>query len=187
MGTAGTRPVNLIVYDTWTFATVAEIGDFEYLWDMLLPADDVRQVGVRRVDVTDPGIHVAWTTRRRSDGARRRAGRPRPRRPAPAARHRRVHHRRRAAAQVDRHSGAGDPDGHGYDPLVDDPVVGLPFHGSWPATAAACRALWADTVDLRTDRRAAAGLGAGTSAARRSRSSRRRGTRPVACGRRPTS
>jgi hypothetical protein len=57
----------------------------------------------------------------------------------------------------------GDEGADGYDPLTDDPVVGLPFYGSWPAKATSVPdAGWPRALNVRTTRRVAAGLGART-------------------------
>ena len=81
----------------------------------------------------------------------------------------------------------------GYDALRDDPVVGLPFHGSWPAAVTSVPDDgWARELNVRTTRRMAAGLGARTvrhnqedadgrglgSARRRARGGRRAQPRP---------
>ena len=59
--------------------------------------------------------------------------------------------------------GVDQPGARDYQPLRDDPVVGLPFYGCWPAAATSVpRTGWARAVNLRTDRRIAAGLGAKT-------------------------
>ena len=47
----------------WTFTTSAEAGDFESLCELLLPADEVGELGVRAVDVTSRGS--TWTGPRR--------------------------------------------------------------------------------------------------------------------------
>ena len=55
------------------------------------------------------------------------------------------------------------PTPRGYDALRDDPVVGLPFYGSWPAGATSVPDNgWARGLNVRTTRRMAAGLGART-------------------------
>ena len=59
-GDAAPGRSTLVVYDTWTFTTAAEAGDFESLCELLLPADEVGELGVREVDVTAPGLEVAW-------------------------------------------------------------------------------------------------------------------------------
>src|SRR5262245_55113729 len=56
----GAKAIDLVVYDTWTFTTSAEAGDFESLCELLLPADEVGELGVRAVDVTEPGLDVDW-------------------------------------------------------------------------------------------------------------------------------
>ena len=68
--------VELVVYDTWTFTTAAEAGDFESLCDLLLPASEAGRLGVRDVDVTATGLEVAVAADADGRRARRRARRP---------------------------------------------------------------------------------------------------------------
>ena len=63
----------------------------------------------------------------------------------------------------DEEPAGGGKGGTEYDALRDDPVVGLPFYGSWPARATTVPdAGWARELNLWTTRRMAAGLGART-------------------------
>ena len=122
------------MYDTWTFTTAAEAGDFESLCELLLPADEVAQVGVREVDVTDAAPGVRWPAVPMQvelvgvladPGVISDDPPPEP---------------RQFSAVVEPIldevlSRAPDVDSRGYDALRDDPVVGLPFYGSWPSSA----------------------------------------------------
>jgi hypothetical protein len=159
----GTAPVDLVVHDTWTFTTSATVGDFEYLCELLEPAADVGPVGVRSVDVSEPGIDVAWPTTPMSVdlvGALADPGLVDEPTPPGTAEFTTV-----VEPILDAVLGRADdrPDGPRYDALEDDPVVGLPFYGSWPAEASRVPdAGWARALNLRTTRRMAAGLGART-------------------------
>jgi hypothetical protein len=159
---AATGAVELVVYDTWTFATSAQAGDFEALAERLEPATEVATLGVRDVDVSDCGLDVAWPRRPLVVGLVGALADPaaitgRPPRATDAF----------AAAAVpildevlDRAPDAPAP-ARDYDPLQDDPVVGPPFYGAWPAAATSVPAGgWARELNLWTDRRMAAGLGA---------------------------
>lgn len=158
----GTETVELLVYDSWTFTTAAEGGDFEALCDRLEPATEVATVGVRRVDVSACGLDVAWphtpmlidlagaladpsvATNRRPPGTNAFAATAVPILDSVLAR-------------------AADTPGKpaDYDPLTDDPVVGLPFYASWPAAVQSVPgAGWPRELNVWPDRRIAAGLGA---------------------------
>jgi hypothetical protein len=163
----GTEPAvaaELTVYDTWTFTTSATVGDFESLCDLLEPASEVGEVGVRSVDVTSPGLQVEWpSTPMLADlvGALADPG---------AIADDAAPGNASCGAVVEpilddvlgRAADTADA-GDRYDPLTDDPVVGLPFYGSWPAAVTRVPdAGWARVLNLRTTRRMAAGLGART-------------------------
>ena len=157
-------PVDLVVYDTWTFTTSAEAGDFESLCELLVPADEVGELGVRAVDVTNPGLEVDWPTRPMVIDLVGALADPSviTDTPPPGT--------TEFSAVVepildDVLGRAPDPkDGRGgYNALRDDPVVGLPFYGSWPSSATSVPdAGWPRALNLRTNRRLAAGLGART-------------------------
>ena len=155
--------VFLDVFDTWTFTTAPEGGDFESLCELLEPAVDTGELGIRTVDVTRPGIDVGWPhepttieligaladpaviTDDAPPGNRAFADAVEPILNDGLARSR---------DELER----GD-----YDALRDDPVVGLPFYGRWPAHATKVPdAGWARGMNVRTDRRIAGGLGART-------------------------
>jgi hypothetical protein len=155
--------VDLVVHDTWTFTTAAEAGDFESLCELLLPATEVGELGVRAVDVTEPGLEVDWPRRPIAIdlvGALADPGVITDALPAGNA----------AFAGVvepildDVLARAADEAApREYDALRDDPVVGLPFYGSWPAGVTRVPGGgWARALNVRTDRRIAAGLGART-------------------------
>ena len=162
--TGAAAPVSLVVYDTWTFTTAEEAGDFESLCELLEPAYEVGELGVRDVDVTSAGLPVEWPKKPMvvdlvgalaDPGVISDAAPPGTDEFADAA-----------VPILDAVLGRGDdgPDGRGgYDALRDDPVVGLPFYGSWPAGVDAVPdAGWARGLNLGTTRRMAAGLGART-------------------------
>jgi hypothetical protein len=160
---SSSEPVDLVVYDTWTFTTSVEAGDFESLCELLLPATEVAELGVRAVDVTRPGLDVKWPKTPWvvdlvgaladpgviSDD------------PPPGT--------TEFSAVVEpilddvlgRTADGGNP--RDYDALRDDPIVGLPFYGSWPSRATGVPdGGWPRALNLRTTRRMAAGLGART-------------------------
>ena len=155
------EPVDLTVFDTWTFKTVAEAGDFEALCERLKPATASAKLGMRPVDVTKPGLAVRWPHSPMTIdliGALVDPGLNSDAAPAgnPAFATVVVPILNDVLARAD-----DNPEGAGYDPLRDDPVVGLPFYGSWPANATSVpRSGWAREANIRTDRRIAAGLGA---------------------------
>ncbi len=151
----------LDVHDTWTFTTAALDGDFESLCERLQRADDAGPLGVRPIDITAPGFEV-----------------DNPAEPvvvdligALADPDAIVH---RAPPEADPFIAgaeplldetisrrADEPVPTPYDALRDDPVVGLPFYGAWPSEATEVPdGGWARNVNVRPDRRAAAGLGA---------------------------
>jgi hypothetical protein len=157
-----TEPVQLVVYDSWTFTTSAEAGDFESLCELLLPADEVDEIGVRAVDVTEPELDVDWSKTPMlvdlvgalADPATISDDAP-PGTPAFSA----------VVEPIldDALGRAPDTTPRKYDALRDDPVVGLPFYGSWPSSATEVPAKgWARALNLWTTRRMAAGLGART-------------------------
>jgi hypothetical protein len=158
----GSGDADLVVYDTWTFTTAAEAGDFESLCELLQPAT-FGVVGVRAVDVTRPGLDVGWP----ADpmvvdlvGALADPGEITDSPPPGTTEFSAV-----VEPLLDDVLGrAGDPrDRARFDPLRDDPVVGLPFYGSWPASVTSVPdAGWARGLNVRTTRRIAAGLGART-------------------------
>jgi hypothetical protein len=160
---ATSEPVDLVVYDTWTFTTSAEAGDFESLCELLLPATEVGELGVRAVDVTKPGLDVTWPkTPWVVDlvGALADPGvitdDPPPGTPEFSA---------VVEPILDDVLGraADETPPKAYDALRDDPVVGLPFYGSWPSHATSVPDVgWPRALNLRTTRRMAAGLGART-------------------------
>jgi hypothetical protein len=157
------KGVELLVHDTWTFTTADAAGDFESLCELLAPATEAGRLGVRTVDVTAPGLPVGWPRAPMTVdlvgaladpavvGGGRPAGTP-----------------QFAEAIVpvldDALGRAADAAaGPDYDALQDDPVAGLPFHGSWPAHATSVPAGgWARELNVWTTRRMAAGLGART-------------------------
>ena len=51
---------SLTVYDSWTFTTAKRAGDFEYLCELLKPATDAGDLGVRQVEVSSAGIDADW-------------------------------------------------------------------------------------------------------------------------------
>ncbi len=160
---ASTEPVDLVVYDTWTFTTSAVAGDFESLCELLLPATEVGELGVRAVDVTKPGLDVDWPKEPwvvDLVGALADPGvisdDPPPGTPEFSAVVEPILDEvlSRASEKVSSKS---------YDALRDDPVVGLPFYGSWPSNATSVPDVgWPRALNLRTTRRMAAGLGART-------------------------
>jgi hypothetical protein len=157
-----TGPVDLVVYDTWTFTTSAEAGDFESLCELLQPADEVGEMGVRTVDVTEVGLDVDWPkTPMVVDlvGALADPGTISDDPPPGTSEFSRV-----VEPILDEVLGrAPDTSPRTYDALRDDPVVGLPFYGSWPSSATEVPAKgWARALNLWTTRRMAAGLGART-------------------------
>ena len=159
---SGEEAVDLVVYDTWTFTTSAEAGDFESLCELLLPADEVGELGVRAVDVTEPGLDVAWPSSPMTVdlvGALADPGLISDAPPAGNAEFTAV-----VEPILDDVLGrADDPITKSYDALRDDPVVGIPFYGSWPSKATSVPDTgWARGLNIRTTRRMAAGLGART-------------------------
>ena len=155
--------VELLVYDTWTFTTAAEAGDFESLCDLLAPAPEAGRIGVREVDVTAPGLEVDWPRTPmivELVGALADPGEVTDAAP-PGTKPFITAVKPILEDVLDRAD--DDTTGKDYDALRDDPVVGLPFHGSWPAHATTVPGTgWARELNLRTNRRMAAGLGART-------------------------
>lgn len=162
-GDTSTEPVSLTVYDTWTFTTSVETVNFELLCERLVPDARGGTLGVRKVDVTNPGIEVDWPRQRMSidlvgalaevnvitdappDGTNAFTATVVPMLNAALG---------RAADQAVR---------DGYDALNDDPVVGVPFYGNFPSNATHVpRAGWAREANVQVDARIAAGLGAKT-------------------------
>jgi hypothetical protein len=154
-------PFDLTVFDTWTFRTAAGRGDFEALCDRLEPDTKGGDLGIRAVEIATSGLK--WKTSRAPAkidfiGALADPFLITEKPPAAGA----------AFAQAvepvlaDSLGRAADaPDKASYNALRDDPVVGLPFYGSWPSNATRVpKSGWAREANLRPDRRIAAGLGA---------------------------
>ena len=179
-------PGPLPVYHHWRFST-GQGGDFETLCRRLAADDSGVAFGLQAMDVGDPGLMEpaaragAARLRGRAAHARRRAAPVEPQRQGrvPAARDRPA---RDAAVRADVRP--PDPEAP-YDPRRQDPVVGPPLYGQWPAGV---------------HRGSRSGLGAraqpGSRRARRGRARRRarcrrprrswwrpRGTRRARCGR----
>jgi len=160
---ASGQSVSLTVFDSWTFTTSKQHGDFEYLCELLEPATDAGEIGVRPVEVSTAGVDVNWPrdpTVIDFVGALADVGVITNRVPL-------GHDAFSAAVEPMLNEtlsrGADEPKPANYDPLRDDPVVGLPFYGAWPAAVTSVpQSGWARAVNLRTDRRIAAGLGAKT-------------------------
>ncbi len=159
------KEVVLDVFDTWTFTTAREDGDFESLCELLRSADEVERLGIREVDVTKPGVDVEWPDKAEYPVVAELIGaladpdgivdRPPP--------HNAAFVEAVEPMLAESLSRAKDEDApaDGYDAAVDDPVVGLPFYGAWPSRATEVpTGGWAHEVNVRSDHRMAAGLGA---------------------------
>jgi len=162
----GTEAAELAVYDSWTFTTAADAATFELLCERLVPATAVGSLGLRDVDVSAPGVDVAWDVPapvlNPVGGALWDLDAASPLPPVG------TEDFRAATLPLLETALARRPDlpvPARYDPLRDDPVVSLPLYGQHQAEGgagatgipAAGWLLWANT---RTDRRIAAGLGA---------------------------
>lgn len=149
--------VSLRVYDTWTFTT-GDVGSFEELCERLGPLADKSLVfGVNHMDLTETGLLPPWTQ---------------------AARPVRAHYsgalmdaevkveELEQGAKTEFETGVRDMiDAAGprriYDKTGPDPVVSIPFYGSFAkAVSAVPKSGWMGELNLEPRRRAAAGLGA---------------------------
>ncbi len=146
-------PAELVVYDHWTFSTAESDGDFESLCELLRPAEGVSQLGVVDVDFGDPGLTVepplgvsSVAFALRDVGAR--AAEP-------------DGSDRFGEAAEELLERPADGRSRNYDPLRDDPVLGLPLHGMYQAGVTSVPTQgWMRQLNLRPDHRLAAGLGA---------------------------
>lgn len=149
-----TTPVHLVVYDHWTFSTAEQDGDFESLCELLGPADGIARLGVADVDFGQPGFKVEPPLEvspvsfpLRDIGSET---------PEPKGSDRFGD----AAAQLLERQ--ADPPLRGYNPLLHDPVLGLPLHGMYQAGVSRLPSSegWLPSLNRRPDHRLAAGVGA---------------------------
>lgn len=154
--------VELPMYSTWTFTTSAVPGDFEDLCLRLQPDTDGGRLGYRASRIVNDGLLEPYRgdTGFEYEGAL----------VDPDSRGQNLDDDARAwfsdgmttrlqQAASRRVVDAEEPDD--YVPERDDPVVGPPFYGSWAADRFTVpNGGWLREVNLRPDRRAAAGLGA---------------------------
>ena len=155
-------PGPLPVYHHWRFTT-GQGGDFETLCRRLQADDSGAVFGLQAMDVGDPGLMEPAPTRVLVDfeGALRTPGVV----PRPWSRDHKLDFQpavtdllARSAVRADvRPPRPGAP----YDPRKQDPVVGPPLYGQWPAGVTAVPEKgWVGELNLDPVRRAAAGLGA---------------------------
>jgi hypothetical protein len=147
------------VYYDWAFAT-GVAGDFEDLVTALKPRDIPKEVGIRSLDVQQPGFHTPPTTGQPNDIVGLEgvllspAAEPVPVAPActlPA----------NLAAEVNR---ADDAQHSGLDDDDDDPLVTVPLYGRWHAfvervTPFALDRTWINELNTDPRYRAVAGMG----------------------------
>ena len=155
-------PGPLPTYHSWRFST-GQGGDFETLCRRLAADDSGVDFGLQAMDVGDPGLIDPAPERILVDyqGALRTPGVV----PRPWGRDRKALFQpavtdllNGAAVRVDVQPPApGAP----YDPRTQDPVVGPPLYGQWPAGVHSVPgAGWVPELNLDPATRAAAGLGA---------------------------
>ena len=155
-------PVELAVYDSWTFTTAGDLVNFEALCRRLQPDDTSVRLGFHEAVVVDHGLlpPFAGDAGFEYEGALvdpASAGRGLP---SDAREWLDVELRKRLDESASWRIEAPAESG-AYDPELDDPVVGPPLYGSWAAEAPALPDDgWLHDVNLQPDRRAAAGLGA---------------------------
>ena len=159
---AGRAPGPLPAYHHWRFST-GRGGDFETLCRRLTADDSGVAFGLQPMDVADPGLVTPFARRvlRDYEGALRTRGvvpRPWAREPKAVFQRELSVLLERSAQRVDvRPPAAGAP----YDPRRQDPVVGPPLYGQWPAGVSAVPGHgWVPELNLDPVTRAAAGLGA---------------------------
>ncbi len=155
-------PVELAVYDSWTFATARQEVSFEALCRRLAPDDTSVRLGFHDAEVVDRGLlePFAGDTGFEYEGALvdpEATGRGL----SPAARDwldtKLLPRLEESAARQIVEPDAPVP----YVPELHDPVVGPPLYGSWAAGSPDVPAEgWMHDVNLRPDRRTPAGLGA---------------------------
>ncbi|MCI0636353.1 MAG: hypothetical protein L0206_20925, partial [Actinobacteria bacterium] len=158
---AGLGPtIELPVYYSWRFST-GPGGTFESLCRRLKPAGEGAELGLHAMDVSEPGLVSAAGRRVLLDmeGALRTL----------EAKPRKWDTTHRGEFQaalelvLDAAVARATPKIRrgAYDPAVDDPVVGPPLYGAWPAGSTSVPdAGWVRSLNLHPVRRAAAGLGA---------------------------
>ncbi|MET0661794.1 MAG: hypothetical protein ABWZ42_01555 [Ilumatobacteraceae bacterium] len=153
--------VELPVYVTWTFTTSAEAGDFEELARRLEPDLDGGRMGYHGARVVDTGLlepllGVPYFEYEGPlvDAQSQSVGLMPPAGAWFRDGMRTVLERTADRAEVPRVAPAG------YDPAIDDPIVGPPLYGSWAVDEYTVRSGWLDELNLEPRRRAAAGLGA---------------------------
>jgi hypothetical protein len=155
-------PVELAVYDTWTFSTARQQVSFEALCRRLQPDDTSVRSGFHDAEIVDRGLLAPFggDTGFEYEGALVDAGAS-GRGLSPDAREwlNTELGRRLEESALRQVIEADAPEG--YDPATDDPVVGPPEYGSWAAGSPTLPAEgWLHDVNLRPDRRTPAGLGA---------------------------
>jgi hypothetical protein len=155
-------PVELAVYDTWTFTTAVGVVNFEALCRRLQPDDTSVRLGFHDAAVVDHGLLEPFDgdTGFAYEGALVDAGAAGRGLPAEARNWLQIGLRDRLADTASWQLVATDRSER-YDPETDDPLIGPPFYGSWAAeTSTVPEEGWLHDVNLRPDRRTAAGLGA---------------------------
>ncbi len=157
---AGSAPVELPLYYTWTFSTSPEAGDFEALCRRLEPDSGGGRIGVHGATV-DAGALLATFTGKanfEAEGALVDPGT----KGADLGKTAKTWFEGGLTPVLNAGAGrAAATTASPYVPERDDPVVAPPLYGSWAARRYTVPASgWQRTVNLRPAGRAAAGLGA---------------------------
>ncbi len=155
-------PVELPVYDTWTFTTATGVVNFEALCRRLQPADTSVRLGFHDAAVVDQGLlePYAGNAGFEYEGALVDAGASGRGLSADAKDWLETELRERLEATGSWQFVEADESGR-YDPENDDPVIGPPLYGAWAAESPTVpEEGWLHDVNLWPDRRTAAGLGA---------------------------